>query len=312
MTKKRNKHDKLVKKFLTNLAVARDFVEIHVPEEIQRLCDLSSIIIEPTSYIEDDLKEQYSDVLYRMKYLDAPGNDSDGVYVYVLVEHQSRAEVLMPLRILRYQLAIIQDHLDKYSDRNVKLPLVVPLVFYNGRKSPYPYSCNMESLFDKMELYKKLPLGNFKLVDLTVMEDGELLQHRKIALLEVVAKHIHQRNFSQAIDVIVRALQIAHANNVVHRVVIGALSYLVDARNQAEIEPLIRQISQDANYYGEDIMTYAESLRQEGRQEGRQETQREIAEIAARMLRFGIDKSVVTSVTHLSDEQIVNLGKKLP
>ena len=67
MNKNRKKHDKLVKKFLTNLAAAKDFIEIHVPEEIQLICDLSSIIIEPTSYIEDDLKEQYSDVLYQMK-----------------------------------------------------------------------------------------------------------------------------------------------------------------------------------------------------------------------------------------------------
>ena len=48
-------HDALVKKFLTNLDTALDFLQIHLPAEIKNICDLSSLTIESGSYLEDDL-----------------------------------------------------------------------------------------------------------------------------------------------------------------------------------------------------------------------------------------------------------------
>ncbi|MDQ5919990.1 MAG: putative transposase, YhgA-like, partial [Pseudomonadota bacterium] len=38
----------------------------------------------------------------------------------------------MPFRILRYQVQIIDYHLHNKGKNSKKLPLVVPLVFYNG------------------------------------------------------------------------------------------------------------------------------------------------------------------------------------
>ncbi len=60
MSNKIKKHDSLVKKFLSDLDAARDFIDVYLPIEIKNKCDLSSIIIEPGSYIEDDLKMHFS------------------------------------------------------------------------------------------------------------------------------------------------------------------------------------------------------------------------------------------------------------
>lgn len=308
MNKKMKKHDPLVKKFLDDIGAAREFVEIHLPPEIRNKCDLSSISVESGSYIEDDLKMQSSDIVYRMNLLPTPIGPNGCLYVYVLVEHQSDAKVLMPLRVLRYQIAIIQKHLKKYPKDATNLPLVVPIVFYNGKRSPYPHDCNISALFADIEMYKKMPLGSFNLIDLTVMADEEIFRHKKIALLETVTKHIHQRNFTKAVALIMQSLKIAYTNKLDIALIGTALRYLLDARDKEEIEPLIKQISNDIPSYKEVIMSYSDTVRQEGRQEGRQETQREIA---LEFLRSGVDSAIVAAATHLTPAQIEELKRNL-
>ncbi len=158
------KHDELSKKFLTDLSTAREFLQLHLDKKIIAKCDFSTLHIESGSYVEDDLQAFYSDIVYKLDLIDK----SSCVYIYMLIEHQSRAEKLMPLRILRYQLLILQKHIDETNIEG-NLPLVVPLVFYNGRASPYPYATEMRELFADKDVIDTKPLGTFGLVDLTVM-----------------------------------------------------------------------------------------------------------------------------------------------
>ena len=116
MSKKVKRHDPLVRQFLSDLSVAREFLEIYLPENIKSKCDLNSLTIEPGSYIEPDLKTHCSDIVYKAKLY--PNEPAKFAYIYTLIEHQSHPEILMPYRILNYQSAIIRNHLDKLD----KLP----------------------------------------------------------------------------------------------------------------------------------------------------------------------------------------------
>lgn len=62
-----SQHDALFKKFLGDIAVARDFLEIHLPPHLRERCDFSTLAMAPGSFIEDDLKSQCSNMLYSMK-----------------------------------------------------------------------------------------------------------------------------------------------------------------------------------------------------------------------------------------------------
>ncbi|SON51455.1 Rpn family recombination-promoting nuclease/putative transposase [Vibrio tapetis] len=46
-----NPHDGLFKSFLTLPEVAKDFLEIHLPPDIQALCDLSTLQLKSTSFL---------------------------------------------------------------------------------------------------------------------------------------------------------------------------------------------------------------------------------------------------------------------
>jgi predicted transposase/invertase (TIGR01784 family) len=55
--------------------------------------------------------------------------------LYTVIEHQSTPDAHMAFRLMRYALAAMQRHLDA---GHKTLPLVVPMLFYHGAKSPTP------------------------------------------------------------------------------------------------------------------------------------------------------------------------------
>ncbi len=69
------------------------------------------------------------------------------------------------------------------------LPLVVPMLFYRGVDSPYPFRCAGWMSLRNREVARRLYAAAFPLVDITVSDD-DIMQHRRIALLSSSAKNI--------------------------------------------------------------------------------------------------------------------------
>ncbi len=136
-------HDGRFKSFLTVPETAKDFLDAHLPEHIKQICNLDTLQLQSGSFLEDELVPYYSDVLYSMETANGVG------YVYALVEHQSSPDKHMGFRLMRYAIAAMKQHLDA---GNETLPLVVPLLFYHGKVSPYPYSTNWLDEFEKPEI----------------------------------------------------------------------------------------------------------------------------------------------------------------
>ena len=318
-------HDALVKLFLSDLKVARGFLKRYLPHELQLKCDFNSVSVEPESYIDNNLKRYCSDLVYKINV--SSDEEVESAYIYLLIEHQSTAELLMPLRMLRYQLAIIQKHVDKQAQDVLKLPLVVPIVLYNGLKSPYPHTQDIADLFEDQVLYQQMPVGKFRLVDLTVMSDEELPQHNTLSVLEIMLKHIRQRDLMLVAKSMIEALQIGYQNGMGEGLANGVFSYLSNAREGEELKPLFKKFVDELTYYEDNIMTYAEELKQEGfkmgmsyaeklkqegiqigEQRGHQEAQREIAQ---QLLKSGIDSTIIANATHLTSTQVEELKKLL-
>ncbi len=65
----------------------------------------------------------------------------------------------MAFRLMRYAIAAMQRHLDAYHDR---LPLVIPVLFYHGLVSPYPFSLRWLDEFVAPELVTTFITGRFR------------------------------------------------------------------------------------------------------------------------------------------------------
>jgi predicted transposase/invertase (TIGR01784 family) len=172
------------------------------------------------------LRPACSDILYSLK--TTPG---DG-YIYCLIEHQSTPDPLMAFRLMRYSLLAMQSHLDKSKGKDKTLPLVIPILFYHGRICPYPYgACWLDSFADP-EMARRLYGHPFPLVDVTAIPDDEILRHKRIALLELVQKHIWRRDLLELLEPLARLLRIAEATG---EQLESLLNYLLQTGNTATL-----------------------------------------------------------------------------
>ncbi len=65
-------HDAVFKTFLTHAHTARDFIERHLPDWLLRVC-LSTLRLTSGSFIEEDLRAYYSDILYYLQTIGKKG-----------------------------------------------------------------------------------------------------------------------------------------------------------------------------------------------------------------------------------------------
>ena len=300
MKKKSNNptpHDATFRQFLTQPDTARDFMNIHLPAELLAICDLSTLKLESGSFVEDDLRQYFSDVLYSLKTTAGDG------YVHVLIEHQSSPDKHMAFRLIRYAVAAMQRHLDA---GHKKLPLVIPVLFYAGKRSPYPYSTRWLDEFDEPQLARQLYTEAFPLVDITIVPDDEIMQHRRIALLELIQKHIRDRDLIGMVDRITTLLVRGFTNDSQLQTL---FNYLLQCGDTSRFTRFIEEIAERSPLQKERLMTIAERLRQEGHQIGWQEGKLEglheqAIKIALRMLEQGFDRDQVLAATQLSEADL--------
>ena len=292
MSKKQSStpHDALFKLFLRQPETARDFLAFHLPAPIHALCDMKTLKLESSSFIDDDLRESYSDVLWSVKTEQGPG------YIYCLIEHQSTSNKLIAFRMMRYAIAAMQNHLDAgYKE----LPLVIPMLFYHGCRSPYPYSLCWLDEFAEPAIARKIYSSAFPLVDITVVPDDEIMQHRKMALLELIQKHIRQRDLLGLVDQIVSLLVTGNTND---RQLKALFNYVLQTGDARRFRAFIGEIAERAPQEKEKLMTIADRLREEGAMQGKHE---EALRIAQEMMEKGFDHEVILTLTRLSPDDLI-------
>ncbi|QMB04090.1 Rpn family recombination-promoting nuclease/putative transposase [Citrobacter freundii] len=287
-------HDAVFKRFLAHPETARDFLDIWLPESLRDLCKLDTLKLESGSFVEENLRASYSDVLWSLQTTKGNG------YIYALIEHQSSPDAHMAFRLMRYAIAAMQRHLDAGYKT---LPLVVPILFYHGVESPYPFSLSWLDEFAEPEIARQLYDAPFPLVDITVVSDDEIMQHRRMALLELVQKHIRERDLTLLVDKLTVLLVKEHAND---SQIETLFNYLLQSGSATRFEVFIRRLAGRVPQHKERLMTIAECLRESGRKEGKQEgKQDEALRIAHAMLEKGIDRDLVLLITGLSIDELM-------
>ncbi|WP_037408556.1 MULTISPECIES: Rpn family recombination-promoting nuclease/putative transposase [unclassified Serratia] len=293
-------HDAVFKKFLTHPDTARDFLELHLPSVLLQACDLSTLKLEPGSFIERDLRAYYSDVLYSLQ------TDKGDGYAYVLIEHQSSHDKHMAFRLIRYAIAAMQRHLETKNDQ---LPLVIPILFYHGQVTPYPYSMNWLAEFSEPELARQLYAGDFPLVDVTVIPDDDIMQHRRMAILELLQKHVRLRDLAELQEQLVTLLLTGYTTK---EQLISLINYMLQAGSTTEPERLIRELASRAPRHEEELMTIAEYLEQKGFKKGIEQGIEKgehgaAVKIARSMLADGFDLAKIMKLTGLSEDDLAKI-----
>lgn len=122
-----NVHDKLFKWTFSQVEHARGEIELVLPPPLLERIDLASLAHCPGSFVDEALKERHSDLLFSASIAGRPG------FVYVLCEHQSYVDPLMPFRLLRYMVRIWEQFLAEHPDATL-LPAIVPVVLHHSER----------------------------------------------------------------------------------------------------------------------------------------------------------------------------------
>jgi len=274
--------------------VARDLLMRHLPKDLSTQVDFDNLALQPSTFINDIRKESAVDVLFKTTIEDKE------VFIYLLVEHQSKPDELMPFRILKYTCNIIDEHLHKHKaalkKKPKKLPLIYPMVIYHG-KTPYRYSTNINDLVDApKEFVDQYFLKPFQLIDLGEIEDEELKKHAWSGVLEFALKHIFARDILPHIKSIAGLL--AQLDQLGGREFVEiVLQYVLERGELKDREQFFELINDNISHeVGGDIMTLAEQIRDEGRIEGELKGK---LEVAKQLLEDGAEPAFVAKITKL-------------
>lgn len=312
------RHDKLFRKALENPIVAYEFIEAHLPQEILSILDVKTLKLEKESFVKPDLTDSISDVLFSCK-LDNAGNSEDG-YIYLLLEHQSTPDPLMAFRLFKYMVNIC----DRYLIENPKtkhLPLIYPLVLYNGTK-PYNVARNLWDLFNNKVLAKQFWTTDYQLVNVHDIPDEEFKKRIWSGILEFFLKHIHERQllkrWQEIADILPEITKVSIGYDYIQMILYYTLT-AIDQSDKIELEKmLITTLNKEK---GAEIMTsLAQSWKEEGIEIGIQDgikigekrgEARGIERTAINMLKQNLDIKLIASVTGMSTDELLKLQSKI-
>jgi predicted transposase/invertase (TIGR01784 family) len=306
MTVIKNPHDKYFKSCMRNLRIAKEFFLLYLPPYISNIINLDSLRLEKTTFINNKLGQSLVDMLYNVKF-----NDDYTGYLYVLAEHQSTPDKHMAFRLLHYMLEIMKDHID--NEKQGSLPIVVPLVFYNGQQR-WIYSTDFFTLFGKHEkLARSIFFQPFNLIDVGEISDEQLNKLLYSGVMQFTQKHIYDPEFAPRLEEMLPKLQNLQSKQYINYVD-TTLRYVMDVANIAKPDKMINLISNKlSKSIGDKLMTTCveywkkeglEIGHAEGKAEGKANAQKTIA---INMLREGAQVNFIAKVTGLNIKEIQSL-----
>lgn len=172
-------HDALFKAFFSEPAHAVDVLRSALSAEAAACIDWSSLELASGSYVDEELRERQSDLLFRAR-------TSDGdVLLHVLFEHQSREDAWMVFRMLRYAVRIWEREL---ADGAHVLAPVVPVVLHHstrGWRAPRRLS---ERMIAPPGLAAFVPGFEIVVDDVSRLSDEELTRRLRHASAQLVLR----------------------------------------------------------------------------------------------------------------------------
>ncbi len=112
--------------------------------------DFSQLTHINRSFVPDNLREQESDIVYRVPFRDE--SKTEELLIYILIEHQSTIDTTMGFRMLFYMTQIWDFQRREWASNNVprsqrRFRPIVPIVFYTGEQTwqtPVALSAQMD------------------------------------------------------------------------------------------------------------------------------------------------------------------------
>src|SRR6056297_2367917 len=266
-----NPHDKLFREIYGDKENARSFLTGYLPGKVLDLMDIATLEISRDSFIEKELADYYSDILYRVML-----KDGSAGLIYMLFEHKSYHDKYVHLQLLEYMVKIWRLHIKQNKKTFGKLPIVIPLLICHARQAWPENTVRLTSLLSgpKDDLAGYIPDFGFELYDLHRFSDDQIKGTIMNRVMLLLFKYIFKPELQHKLPEIFSLLRSLMEKETGLQYLETVIRYLASVLDEDELslqqikEMAERAISKET---GEYIMTLAEKLRKEGEEKGKLE-----------------------------------------
>lgn len=253
-------------------------------------------------FVSVDYTNQESDVIYKLKNKE----------IFILVEHQTKIDKKMPIRILKYELEIIRSRMDE--NNRLEFPIIIPIVLYTG-KQRWNAKINYPSYNSELARYRGLKKVEYNLVDINDYTIEDLYKENsiltKIMILEKSNKYIEIiNNVDKIVNKVYNSKLYTQTQkemllNILNNTMINIVGnkkmkeYKIKLEGGENMLALYEMIENERNEI------YSTGIK-EGKVKGKIEG---IKAIAKKMLRMKFDKDTIMKATGIKEEELENLKK---
>lgn len=187
MPERSNPHDVFFKEVFTQLADTADLVAQYLPPEIVAQLDLKTLALVKDSFVDAELQEHFSDLLFQIQL-----KDGGGAYLYLLCEHKSWSEHWAAFQVLRYAVRLWEPLVE---GKVKKLPPVFPLILHHGPRrwrAPLRFS-ELIDWRQAEDLRPFVPEFRCFLIDLNALDDAEITGGTRLRVALLLMKHAFNR-----------------------------------------------------------------------------------------------------------------------
>lgn len=266
-------HDALFRAVFSNAANAAGELRAVLPDPLASRIDWASLELEHGSFVDEQLSDRQSDLLFSVRFGDTTA------MLYVLFEHQSSSDPLMPFRMLRYMVRIWGRWIEANPSAR-KLPAVVPVLLTHV-PGGWRAALTMHQLLQvpeelRVSLAAHTPEFQIVLDDLALRTDAELRGRSLRALVVMTLLLLRDSRKHRGLVVVfrewatlVRAVwKEPNGSEALGMLVRYAMLANMRVKRQDLVEVLVPIVGKQA---GEVVMTEGERLIQQGVKRGRAE-----------------------------------------
>ena len=321
----RRPHDKLFRTVFANPAETAALLRAHLPSSLAAALQWSSLTLQNASFVDDRMRGSEADLLFAVERTagDPPA------WLYLLLEHQSKPDLWMRFRLLKY-CCRIWDRGRRLHPKERELRPIVPIVFYQGR-GHWRHATEFAELFaESVRDWPWVPRFAHLLIDQSRVRPeavrGEL--QGRIAQLMMMAPFRRRREALRRAAGLLAELLPRGGRDAVGTFVL----YLLATQDRDTARGFGEELRGAVSGPGGDLMTYAEELikegerkgrragQREGRREGRLEGRREGEQhgllrgqvgTIENLLRAGVQWSVIETATGIDRDTLHDLKQRL-
>ena len=255
-------HDEFFKNMMGRVAIARKYIQHFLPIEITSLMDMDTLEVDTEGYVDDHLKEYFSDVVATVQLTDGQLSD-----IYILFEHKSGVDKLVRLQVLKYMVSKWSKWVKDKDQYEGYLPIVIPIVVYHGA-AKWQYSTEFSDMFrlpsEDFRLFT--PKFNYILHDISHVDEESFKASVDIQTFLLLLKYIYRPELSHKLPEILSLLNELKDKDQITEYLPIIIKYILSVGKVSldEIKEAVKSLPKG----DETVETTAYQLRQEGKKQG--------------------------------------------